>query len=246
MIPKIIHYCWFGSARPEKIKRRIRTWKTILPDYELMEWNEQGFDVYALPYTSAAYRAGKYAFVSDVARVQALYRYGGIYLDTDVRVYQKFDSILSHRCVFGFEEEAYVATSFMACEPKHPFMKQFLDLYEDLAFYDRNGEPVPGTNVEKLTAMLSGCGLQRTDRYQELTDGIVVYPQEYFSPYDYANCVHHNTEHTICEHLFELSWLSGAVRRRKKIKQIAGPLLGKERMDWTRQKLAQIRGRIGH
>lgn len=241
MIPKIVHYCWFGSDKPGKIRRRIESWKKLLPDYEIWEWNEKNFDVYSLPYTSAAYRAGKYAFVSDVARVHALFHYGGIYLDTDVKVYQNFDSILSHRCVLGFEEELYVATSFMACEPKHPLMKQFLLLYENLAFYDENGEPIPGTNVEKLTRMLEKRGLQRKDEYQELSDGITVYPQEYFSPYDYANCLHHNTERTICEHLFAVSWLPGNVKIRKGIKQVTGPLIGKEKMDWTRKKLEKFR-----
>ena len=163
MIPKIVHYCWFGSDKPGKIRRRIESWKKLLLDYEIWEWNEKNFDVYSIPYTSAAYRAGKYAFVSDAARVHALFHYGGIYLDMDVKVYQNFDSILSHRCVLGFEEELYVATSFMACEPKHPLMKQFLLLYENLAFYDRNGEPIPGTNVEKLTRMLEKRGLHRKD-----------------------------------------------------------------------------------
>ena len=176
-----------------------------------------------------------------MARVHALFHYGGIYLDTDVKVYQNFDSILSHRCVLGFEEELYVATSFMACEPKHPLMKQFLLLYENLAFYDENGEPIPGTNVEKLTRMLEKRGLQRKDEYQELSDGITVYPQEYFSPYDYANCLHHNTERTICEHLFAVSWLPGNVKIRKGIKQVTGPLIGKEKMDWTRKKLEKFR-----
>ena len=85
MIPKIVHYCWFGSDKPGKIRRRIESWKKLLPDYEIWEWNEKNFDVYSIPYTSAAYRAGKYAFVSDAARVHALFHYGGIYLDMDVK-----------------------------------------------------------------------------------------------------------------------------------------------------------------
>ena len=128
MIPKIIHYCWFGGEKPGKVLKCIESWKRCLPDYEIIEWNSENFDVFALPYTSEAYKAKKYAFVSDVARVKALYEYGGIYLDTDVMVYGKFDPVLQHKCVFGFEEELYVATSFMAAEPHHPLMKQFLSL----------------------------------------------------------------------------------------------------------------------
>lgn len=235
MIPKIIHYCWFGGEKPRKVLKCIDSWKRCLPDYEIKEWNPDNFDVYRLRYTADAYKAHKYAFVSDVARVKALYDYGGIYLDTDVMVYKSFDSILSHKCVLGFEEEQYVATSFMACEPQHPLMKSFLSLYEDLSFYDTEGNIIPGTNVGKLTKMLSDMGLERNDQYQELNGDITVYPQEFFSPYDYANCIHHNTDKTICEHLFFVSWMPWTTKLKKGIKHILGPLLGKERMNKLRK-----------
>ena len=103
MIPKIIHYCWFGrNEKPEKIQKCIESWKIHLSDYQIIEWNEDNFDYNLLTYTKDAYNAKKYAFVSDVARVKALYEMGGIYLDTDVMVYQNFDSILKHNCVLGF------------------------------------------------------------------------------------------------------------------------------------------------
>lgn len=235
MIPKIIHYCWFGGEKPKKVLRCIESWKKCLPDYEIKEWNTSNYDVEALQYTADAYKAHKYAFVSDVARVKALYEYGGIYLDADVMVYKNFDSILSHRCVFGFEEELYVATSFMACEAQHPLMERFLSLYSNLSFYNKEGRIIPGTNVSKLTNMLMDIGLQRNDQFQELEEGITIYPQEYFSPYDYGNCIHHNTENTICEHLFFVSWMSWTTRVKKGIKHIIGPLLGKERMNQLRK-----------
>ena len=235
MIPQILHYCWFGREKPKEVLKCMASWKKCLPDYEFMEWNQQNFDVAARPYTADAYKAGKYAFVSDVARVQALHDYGGIYLDTDVMVYQSFDLILKHRCVLGFEEEQYAATSFMACEPHHPLMKEFLSIYENLPFYDKEGKIIPGTNVGKLTQMLMEKGLKRNNQYQELEEGIVIYPQEYFSPYDYANCIHHNTEHTVCEHLFSVSWMPWTTRSKKRVKQMLGPVLGKERMNQLRR-----------
>lgn len=88
MIPKIIHYCWFGGEKPQKVVKCIESWKKNLPDYEIKEWNKNNFDISELQYTLDAYKAHKYAFVSDVARVKALYEYGGIYLDTDVMVYK--------------------------------------------------------------------------------------------------------------------------------------------------------------
>lgn len=178
-----------------------------LPNYEIIEWNEDNFDVNELLYTKDAYQAKKYAFVSDVARVYALYKMGGIYLDTDVMVYKSFDSILNNSCVLGFEEGNYIATSFMACEKQHKLMKEFNSLYDNLSFYDKEGNIISGTNVSKLTNMLIKKGLVRNNEYQELGD-IVIYPQEYFSPYDYGNCIKQNTEKTICEHLYFVSWMS--------------------------------------
>ena len=235
MIPKIIHYCWFGGEKPKKVLKCIESWKKCLPDYEIKEWNISNFDINQLSYTADAYEARKYAFVSDVARVKALYDYGGIYLDTDVMVYKSFDEILHHKVVFGFEEEMYVATSFMACEPRHPIMKQFVSLYLNLPFYDEQGNIIPGTNVTKLTNMLLQDGLKRDNSYQELSNGIVVYPQEFFSPYDYGNCIHNNTENTICEHLFFVSWMPWTTRLKKVIKHVVGPLLGKEKMNKLRK-----------
>ena len=185
MIPKIIHYCWFGRGKKSrKIKQCIDSWRNILPDYEIIEWNEDNFDVYELEYTKEAYNKKKYAFVSDVARVKALYEFGGIYLDTDVVVYKKFDQILKYKCVLGFEMGNYIATSFMACEPKHYLMKNFFEIYKHISFLDKNGKIVPGTNVSKLTNLLLDKGLKRNNSFQIIED-IAIYPQEYFSPFDY-------------------------------------------------------------
>lgn len=243
MIPKTIHYCWFGGEKPDKVKRCIDSWHHVLTDYEIIEWNQDNFDVSKWKYTQEAFRAKKYAFVSDVARVDALFRYGGIYLDTDVMVYKKFDSILEEKCVFGFEEELYVATSFMACEIGHPVMQQFMQLYDKLELYDENGNINTVTNVTKLTKILLKKGLQQKDEIQHLENGIVVYPQEYFSPYDYCNCIHHNTKNTICEHLFFVSWMPCSTRIKKDMKRIIGPVFGKEKMNQLRKLVKNKRGR---
>lgn len=234
MIPKKIHYCWFGGEKPDTVKECIESWHNILTDYEIIEWNQENFDINKLKYTREAFKEKKYAFVSDVARVYALYQYGGIYLDTDVKVYKKFDSILKEKCVFGFEEGLYIATSFMACEAGHSVMKEFMKLYVDLDFHKADGNINTVTNVTKLTKILLDKGLQRKDKFQYLEDGIIIYPQEYFSPYDYSNCIHHNTENTICEHLFFVSWMPWMTRVKKHIKSIIGPALGKDKMNLLR------------
>lgn len=222
MIPKIIHYCWFGGKdKPEKIKKCIATWKTNLSDYEIIEWNEENFDYNVLQYTKDAYVAKKYAFVSDVARVKALYEMGGIYLDTDVIVYQNFDAILNNSCVLGFEMGNYVATSFMACEPRHNLMKEFYELYLDLSFYDVNGNIISGTNVEKLTKLLEEKGLVRNNKLQKIED-IVIYSTDYFSPYNYAWEYSNKNDKTICEHMFYVSWMSYIQQIKKLVKRLIG------------------------
>ena len=236
MIPKIIHYCWFGKGeKPSRIKECISSWKKVLDGYEIIEWNEDNFKVDELEYTKEAYKAKKYAFVSDVARVKALYEYGGIYLDTDVIVYKSFDSILNHKCVLGFEMGNYVATSFMASEQKFNLMKEFYDLYIYRNFYDENGNIISGTNVSKLTNMLMNKGLKRNNQFQILEDEIVIYPQEYFSPYDYGDCIKNNTENTICEHLFLVSWMSKKEVVKKTFKRILSSIIGKKGMNKIRK-----------
>ena len=154
-IPKIVHYCWFGGKeKPDDVKKCIKSWKQHLSDYRFMEWNEKNFDINNLQYTKEAYHAKKYAFVSDVARIEALYQYGGIYMDTDVEVLKPFNSLLDAKCLLGMEEKEYVATSFMAFEKGHSLVKEFIDLYKNISFYDQNGKIIAGTNVEKLTKML--------------------------------------------------------------------------------------------
>ena len=122
----------------------------------------------------------KYAFVSDVARVEALYNYGGIYFYTDGEVFKSFEELLNNRCVLGFEEEEYIATSMMAVEAKHSLIKEFKELYESISFLNDNGEIIQGTNVYKLTKLLENKGLKRNNQYQEIVDGIYIYPKEYF------------------------------------------------------------------
>lgn len=236
-IPKIIHYCWFGrKEKPDSVKKCIESWKKNLPDYQLMEWNEDNFDVNRLSYTKDAYEARKYAFVSDVARVHALLNYGGIYMDTDVEVLKSFDSILDNRCVLGIEEREYVATSMIAAEKNHPLIVEFVEIYKNLSFYDEEGNIIPGTNVQKLTNMLLKTGYVKENVYQELDDGICIYPKEYFSPYDYINCYFNITDKTICVHHFFVSWMPWQTRAKKMIKQKLVKIIGVKGMNYLRYK----------
>lgn len=231
MIPKIIHYCWFGNnAKPRNVEKCIQSWKSVLSDYRFIEWNEENFDVSYNEYTLEAYTAKKYAFVSDVARLKALYEYGGIYLDTDVMVYKKFDSILKEKCVFGFEEKQFIATSFMACEKDNGFIKQFLDYYSETKYGDMK------TNVVVVTNLLEKRGLKRNNQKQLLEGSIAIYPQEFFSPYDYINCVMKKTGQTICVHLYYVSWAKKSEKFSRVLKSFLVKIIGVDNMERLRRK----------
>lgn len=237
-IPKIIHYCWFGKNKKiEEIQKYINSWKTHMPDYEIIEWNESNFDVNKLKYTKQAYEMKKYAFVSDVARIEALYEYGGIYFDTDVEVFKSFDDILNNSCVLGFEEEEYVATSMMATVPKHPLIKEFIELYKNISFLDSEGNIIEGTNVSKLTELLQQKGLKRENVYQKIEENISIYPKEYFSPYVYPYGIYQITDKSYCVHHFNVSWQSKEVLFKRNLKRCIVRFIGLKNTKKFRNKI---------
>ena len=175
MIPKIIHYCWFGrNPLPESAKKCIDSWRKFLPDYEIKEWNEDNFDVNIIPYTQQAYNAKKYAFVSDYARFWILYHHGGVYFDTDVEVIKSMDDIIEKGAFFGMEvldkKKGIIAVApglGMASEAKHPLYKRMLDGYVNLNFILENGEKNPFSMIPMLTGFLSNDGLKVDSTIQE-------------------------------------------------------------------------------
>lgn len=135
-IPKVLHYCWFGGApKPKNIQNCIRSWKKYCPDYEIIEWNEQNFDVSQSLYTRQAYDARRWAFVADYARLKILYEQGGIYMDTDVELLRPLDDLLAYPAFFGFQHNNEVATGLsFGAEAHSPVVKALLDDYDSLPF----------------------------------------------------------------------------------------------------------------
>lgn len=141
MIPKVINYCWFGgNPLPASAQKCIASWRKYLPDYEIKEWNESNFDVNIIPYTAEAYKAKKYAFVSDYARFWILYRYGGLYFDTDVEVIRNMDDIIANGAFMGLEKKQAGATPTqlgvapglgLGVNPGLGLYKELLDVYDD-------------------------------------------------------------------------------------------------------------------
>ena len=216
MIPKKIHYCWFGgNPLPESVKNFIETWKKHCPGYEIKEWNESNFDIHALPYVEEAYQARKWAFVSDVARLNALVAEGGIYMDTDVEVVRSLDDLLENKAFLGFEGTQFIATNMMGCEPFHPFFQQFMESYSHRRFVRQDGSLDTTTNVEEITKLLQKeYGMQMNGEEQTAGD-IHIYPTDRFSPYDYITGRLKKTKNTYTIHWFDKSWIKQSTFRTK-------------------------------
>lgn len=215
MIPKVIHYCWFGRGpKPELVQRCLESWKQHCPDYEIVEWNEERFDVNTVPYVKEAYEHKKFAFVTDYVRLYALYHHGGIYMDTDVQVQKSLDPYLKHRAFSGFENDHQISTGIMASEKGLPLFEQLLHYYDDVRFCRPDGSLDMTTNVETITNMLRPMGLVPNGQYQEV-EGLALYPQNVFCP------DHHRLEDaqymqdTATIHFFAGSWKSEKARKRE-------------------------------
>lgn len=235
MIPKTIHYCWFGGKPlPKSAIKCINSWKKYLPDYEIKEWNESNFDVNSIEYTRQAYELKKYAFVSDYARFWILYNYGGLYFDTDVEIIRTLDDIIKTGPFMGIEVPAnesdgtlpMVAPGLgLGAEPKMPFYREVIDYYKSISFLDSNGVIIPGTVVSHNTEVLCKFGLKATNDIQ-VVFGINIYPKDYFNPLDDATGRLHKTDNTRTIHWYDKTWVDNYGPIRKWVSRIAHRILG--------------------
>lgn len=205
MIPMKIHTCWFGPhPKPPIIERCLATWREQLPDYEIIERNEQNFDIDCCAYVRDAYKSGKWAFVTDYVRLWALYNYGGIYMDADVEVLKPFDRFLHHRAFTGHEIDDLWLTAVLGAEPGHPWIGMLLRHYEAAPF-----DCVPNTQV---VTRLSRSLLERTAYgFKYLRDGVVIYPADTFAGYDHQELKPIVTENSYATHHFAGSWVGRPV-----------------------------------
>lgn len=215
MIPKIVHYCWFGrTPLPESAKNCIASWKKFLPDYEIKEWNEDNFDVNIIPYTKEAYEAKKYAFVSDYARFWILYHNGGIYFDTDVEVIKPMNDILERGAFLGIEQGPAMYTRplvapglGMGAISGLKFYKEMLDYYASLKFILSDGTLNTATIVEYTTRKLYEMGMKDSNTLQQVGD-IWIYPANVFCPMDSTTGITRITEESVSIHHYDASWLN--------------------------------------
>lgn len=208
MIPKILHYCWFGKKPLSDFTLKcIESWKKYCPDYQIREWNEGNFNIDENLYAKEAYEAKKYAFVSDYARVKILYEYGGIYLDTDVEILQNLDPFLKHNVFSGFETEKQALTAVWGSKKGDKNLKEILQYYDDRRFVLNNGLYDNTTNVTIFTKIFLKKGLILNNKLQTI-NGFTIYPSDFFCPKDVVTKEINITENTYTIHHFDGSWLS--------------------------------------
>lgn len=213
-IPKIIHYCWFGGNEiPLKEKSCIQTWKVFFPDYQFKLWTEENFDYTSCAFSKQAYDNEKYAFVSDYARAKILYEYGGIYLDTDVKVLKEFPVSESSDGFMGFERRAFLGTAILACAPKTDVMKELLLYYEQHNFVQPDGTFDNIANVSILTDIMKEKGLVLGGERQKVS-GFDIFNREVFYPKKLGETEFRVTEETSAIHMCSNSWLSDRERKR--------------------------------
>lgn len=235
MIPKIIHYCWFGPAEmPVLVQSCITSWRKHLPDYEFMFWNENNFDLNSISFTKEAYLAKKYAFVTDYVRVFALEKYGGIYLDTDIEVIKSFNDLLESRAILGFEDGISL-TALMGCEKHHPLVCKLLSFYKFLPFNRQNGSLEMTTfNVWMERILKEDFKFKANGCKQMCFEGIEVFPCEFFHAKSLVTGELMRTDKTYAIHHHTLLWISKKTKIVKFFRQnIFVPLFGRSIYIWV-------------
>ena len=210
MIPKIIHYCWFGGKPlPSLALKCIDSWKKYFPGYEIKQWDESNFDINIIPYTRESYKAGKYAFVSDYARYWILYNYGGLYFDTDVEVIKPFDDILKVGPFLGVEKTRIAITVNpglgMGASKGMEFYARMLEIFESWQSETDSIKPLLITETSRL---LKDLGWKMENKIQKCND-ITIYPNDYFNPKDDYTGRIYLTVNSYSVHHYAKSWIDG-------------------------------------
>lgn len=223
MIPKIIHYCWYGGKPlPELAQKCLESWHKYCPDYEIIRWDESNTDLVSNQYVKEAYESKKWAFITDYVRLKVLYEVGGIYMDTDVQIIASLDAFLTNKGFSGFENENQVPTGIMAAEKGNQFIGYLLHDYDNRHFLDADGKPNLKTNVDTITEISLQKGLRLNNKYQVVED-FTFYPSDFFCPKDSRTLKIHLTENTVTIHHFAGSWVNPFWHRVKRtIKKLLG------------------------
>lgn len=218
MIPKKIHFCWFGRGEKSKLTQKcIDSWHKFCPDYEIIEWNEDNFDVNMNGYTKMCYQEKKYAFLSDYARLLIVAQNGGLYFDTDVELIKSPDNLLHNEAFFGYENPEYVATGLGFGSVAHgTAVEAMLAEYDPFLDGTNGTEGCPGLNTKALVRL----GLV-PDGTKKSIEGAVIYPPSVMNPLDSATGKLEKTEETVSIHWYAATWMS---KKQKVRRLISTPL----------------------
>ena len=232
MIPRKIHYCWFGgNEKPEKVKKCIASWKKFCPDYEIIEWNENNFDVNQNGYTRMCTKEKKYAFLSDYARLAIVEEHGGVYLDTDVELLRSIDELLEREAFYGFENNDYVATGLgFGAVAHHKTVERMKGEYDAYLSGSKGTMTCPALN----TAALVKEGLVRNGQYQKVA-GADIFPVEYFNPYDDVTGRLRKTKNTYSVHWYSKSWLDKKTIWRSNLTKPFHRIFGEDCFQWLKR-----------
>lgn len=214
MIPKVVHYIWFGTnPYPKKVEECMASWGKYLPGYKFMLWNEETFDIAnSCDFVQEAYENKKYAFVSDYVRLWALKEYGGIYLDTDIEILKPVpESIMKHRVVLGTDDGGYL-TALMMAEPGHPYICKSLDVYHGIKFVTGEGKFNMEVNNTSLQKQLEPYGYHIENKRQSLGEGIEVFPDDFFHVRSLSTGKLHLTKNSLAIHWHTITWVSRKTR----------------------------------
>lgn len=222
MIPKIIHYCWFGNnPLPNDVKKCINSWKKYCPEYEIKRWDETNFDITCHPFIKAAYEAGAWAFVSDYARLKVVYENGGIYLDTDVELVKKIDFLLENQCYIGVQYNEHLCTTGLGfgAEKSSPVVQEMMKVYDSISFEleKKNEFACPWLN----NRIIKSYGYENSNDVIHLKE-ITVYPSRYFDPYPSGVSVNLFDNDTVSIHHYSATWASGKQRLKRKVARLVG------------------------
>ena len=223
LIPKLIHYCWFGRGEKPKLAQKcIASWKKYRPDYEIIEWNEDNFNVNMNGYTRMCYEQKKYAFLSDYVRLLVVAEHGGLYFDTDVELLKAPEQLLSSQAFFCFETSEYVATGLGFGSVAHgEAITAMLAEYNFLLDGTQGTRGCPRLNTSALVKL----GLQQDGALQTVADAVIL-PSDYMNPFDTATGILKKTENTLSVHWYSAAWRSPWKRFRTRVMRPLHRVLG--------------------
>lgn len=251
IIPKIIHYCWFGNGEMSELEKAcIATWRKYCPDYEIKVWNEKNYDIHKCRYMEQAASKGQWSFVTDYVRLDLLYQYGGIYLDTDVELLKNPDFLLQYRSFIGFEQEDRVNSGQgMGAIAGLQVVKELRDMYDEIDFINEDGTLNQKECPQYLTAYLSQKGLQLNNKRQQVGD-MEIFPTEFFSPKNFLTGRISLGPDTVSIHHFNGAWHTEKekriIRGMQFVRRLLGVRLGNivlkaffDTKDWLKKKLGR-------